>query len=277
MLKIDAHQHFWKFNAVKQAWINEEMAAIKTDFLPHHLEPLLKEQGFKGCIAVQADESEEENEFLLNLAQENSFIKGVVGWLDFLSVDMSNRLDYYSQFKLMKGFRYILQGQPQRDIMLSNVFKNNIQLLSKHQFTYDILIFPDQLRYATKLVEAFPNQPFVLDHMAKPLIKSGEIKQWKNDISELAKHENVYCKVSGMVTEADWQNWKYEDFLPYLDVVFNSFGANRLMFGSDWPVCYVAGAYQKVINIVQEYTSSLTKEEQACFWGENTIKFYQLL
>lgn len=277
MIKIDAHQHFWKFNAVKQAWINEEMAAIKTDFLPHHLEPLLKEQGFKGCIAVQADESEEENEFLLNLAQENSFIKGVVGWLDFLSVDMSNRLDYYSQFKLMKGFRYILQGQLQRDIMLSNVFKNNIQLLSKHQFTYDILIFPDQLRYATKLVEAFPNQPFVLDHLAKPLIKSGEINQWKNDISDLAKHENVYCKVSGMVTEADWQNWKYEDFLPYLDVVFNSFGANRLMFGSDWPVCNVAGVYQKVISIVQEYTSSLTKEEQACFWGENTIKFYQLL
>ncbi|TKB99215.1 amidohydrolase family protein [Pedobacter cryophilus] len=273
---IDAHQHFWKFNSLKQAWITDEMAALKTDSLPHHLMPLLKEQGIKGCVAVQADESEEENEFLLNLAQENSFIKGVVGWLDFLSEDISDRLDYYSQFKLMKGFRYILQGQQQRDIMLSDAFKNNIQLLSKHQFTYDILIFPDQLKYVTKLVAAFPNQPFILDHIAKPFIKSGEINEWKNDISELVKHENVYCKVSGLITEADWQNWKYEDFLPYLDIVFEVFGANRLLFGSDWPVCNVAGAYQKMISIVQQYTSSLTKAEQAAFWGDNAVKFYHL-
>ena len=273
---IDAHQHFWQFNAVKQAWINDEMAALKTDFLPHHLEPLLKEQGIKGCVAVQADESEEENEFLLNLARENSFIKGVVGWLDFLNEDISDRLDYYSQFKLMKGFRYILQGQKQRDIMLSSAFKNNIQLLGKHQFTYDILIFPDQLKYATKLVAAFPNQPFVLDHIAKPFIKSGEINEWKNDISELAKHENVCCKVSGMVTEADWTNWKYEDFLPYLDIVFEAFGSTRLLFGSDWPVCNVAGAYLKMISIVQQYTSSLTKAEQGSFWGDNAVKFYHL-
>ena len=273
---IDAHQHFWKFNSLKQAWINDEMATLKTDFLPHHLKPLLNEQSIKGCVAVQADESEEENEFLLNLARENYFIKGVVGWLDFLSEDMSNRLDYYSEFKLIKGFRYNLQGQPQRDIMLSNTFKNNIQLLSKHQFTYDILIFPDQLTFASKLVAAFPNQPFMLDHIAKPFIKSGEINQWKNDISELAKHENVYCKVSGLVTEADWKNWKYNDILPYLDIVFEVFGANRVLFGSDWPVCNVAGTYQKTISIVQQYTSSLTKAEQAGFWGDNAVRFYHL-
>ena len=275
-MRIDAHQHFWKFDAVKHSWINDEMAALRTDFLPHHLAPLLNEQGINGCVAVQADESEEENEFLLNLAQENSLIKGVVGWLDFLGADISERLDDYSQFNLMKGFRYILQGQAQRDIMLSDRFKKNIQLLAKHAFTYDILIFPDQLAYAEKLVSLFPNQAFVVDHMAKPLIKSGEINQWKKEMINLAKHENVSCKVSGMVTEADWGNWKYEDFVPYLEVVLNAFGSKRILFGSDWPVCNVAGAYPKMINIVKQYTAALTQAEQADFWGDNAIKFYHL-
>jgi L-fuconolactonase len=275
-MRIDAHQHFWKFNAVKHSWIDDEMAALRTDFLPHHLAPLLNEQGINGCVAVQADESEQENEFLLNLAQENPLIKGVVGWLDFLGADISERLDDYSQFDLMKGFRYILQGQVQRDIMLSDPFKKNIQLLEKHSFTYDILIFPDQLPYAEKLVSLFPNQAFVLDHMAKPLIKSGEINQWKKEMINLAKHENVYCKVSGMVTEADWSNWKYEDFVPYLEVVFNAFGSKRILFGSDWPVCNVAGGYSKIINIVKQYTADLTQAEQADFWGDNATKFYHL-
>lgn len=276
-MRIDAHQHFWKFDAVKHSWINDEMAALRTDFLPHHLAPLLNEQGINGCVAVQADESEQENEFLLNLAQENSLIKGVVGWLDFLGADISERLDDYSQFNLMKGFRYILQGQAQRDIMLSDRFKKNLQLLAKHAFTYDILIFPDQLAYAEKLVSLFPNQAFVVDHMAKPLIKSGEINQWKKEMINLAKHENVSCKVSGMVTEADWRNWKYEDFVPYLEVVFNAFGSKRMLFGSDWPVCNVAGSYSKMINMVKQYTAALTQAEQADFWGNNAIKFYHLV
>lgn len=273
---IDSHQHFWKYDAVKHSWIDDEMSALRTDFLPNHLAPLLSAAGVNGCVAVQADESEDENKFLLELAKENPIIKGVVGWLDFMGNDLSDKLDYYSHFNLIKGFRYILQGQVQRDIMLSAAFKKNIQLLGKHNYAYDILIFPDQLKYAEKLVSEFPNQAFVLDHMAKPLIKTGEIDQWKKDISALSKYENVFCKVSGMVTEADWKNWKYEDYFPYLDVVFQAFGTKRLLFGSDWPVCNVAGGYQKMMGIVQRFTSELSVTEQADFFGENAIKFYQL-
>jgi L-fuconolactonase len=273
---IDSHQHFWKYNAVKHSWIDDEMSALRTDFLPNHLAPLLKVAGVKACVAVQADESEDENEFLLDLAKNNPLIKGVVGWLDFMSNDLSDKLDYYSDFNLIKGFRYILQGQTQRDIMLNSAFKSNIHLLRKYNYVYDILIFPDQLKYAEKLVSEFPNQVFVLDHMAKPLIKSGEIDQWKKDITALAKHENVFCKVSGMVTEADWKSWKYEDYFPYLDIVFQTFGTKRLLFGSDWPVCNLAGGYPKMMGIVQRFTSGLGVSEQADFFGENAIKCYQL-
>ena len=273
---IDAHQHFWRFDSVRDSWIDDSMKLIQRDFLPPDLEPLLRQNGFTGCVVVQSDQSATENDFQLANADQHDFIKGVVGWVDLQAENVEERLDYYSQFKKLKGFRHVLQSDPKRDLMLQPSFKHGISLLSKYGFTYDLLIFPDQLKYATELVKQFPDQPFVLDHIAKPPIKSGDVEAWKYDITKLAGYNNVYCKISGMVTEADWQHCKQEDFKPYLDVVVNAFGVERVMFGSDWPVCLLASTYQQQLNIVQHYFSSFTQNEQNLFFGGNACGFYKL-
>jgi L-fuconolactonase len=276
MLKIDAHQHFWQFDPVRDSWIDESMPEIQRDFLPEDLEPILKQNGLNGCVVVQSDQSEAENEFQLKNAGKNSIIKGVVGWVDLCSSKVEERLEYYYQFKLLKGFRHVLQGEPDASFMLQKSFLNGISLLQKFDFTYDILIFPLHLQNAKTLVQNFSNQPFVIDHIAKPDIKNKNIADWKKDIQAIAKLENVSCKVSGMVTEADWKNWQPADFTPYLDIVFEAFGAKRVLFGSDWPVCNIAGGYEKMISIVQNYTSTLTQNEQELFWGGNAVQFYHL-
>jgi L-fuconolactonase len=276
MAHIDAHQHFWIFDPVRDSWINEEMAVIRRDFLPADLEPVLKENGMDGCIAVQADQSEMENDFLLGLASGNHFIKGIVGWVDLQADNIEERLDYYSRFDHIKGFRHVLQGEQDRALMLNPAFMHGISKLKTHGFTYDILIFPDQLQYVSKFVEAFPDQKFVIDHIAKPYIKDGKIDDWANDIRKVAKHNNLWCKVSGMVTEADWKNWKTEDFTPYLDVIFDAFDIDKVMFGSDWPVCKVAASYGKMKGILDEYTAALPATERAMFWGGNAIDFYNI-
>jgi L-fuconolactonase len=276
MLRIDSHQHFWNFDPEKFDWITEEMSLIKKDFLPGDLKYILQENYFDGCITVQVEQTEEENNFLLKAAQDNEFIKGVVGWIDLQSENIDERLAYYKQFERLKGFRHILQGEKKRDLMLSPDFKRGISLLNKFNFTYDILIFPDQLGFAKEIVKEFPEQKFVIDHLAKPYIKDGRIEEWKKDMEAIGSFENVYCKISGMVTEADWKNWKAKDFFPYLDVVVKSFGTNRIMYGSDWPVCLVAASYEQVLNIVREYFSSFSKNEQDLFFGGNAVKFYNI-
>ncbi|HVX26802.1 MAG TPA: amidohydrolase family protein [Parafilimonas sp.] len=276
-MKIDAHQHFWTYNEKEFDWINEEMKIIKRNFLPQDLEPLLNENKLSGCVAVQARQSEEENNFLLNLADENNFIKAVVGWVDLMDDNIEERLSYWQQQKKLKGFRHILQGEANRALMLETNFKNGISLLSRFNFTYDILIFPDQLKYALELVQLFPEQKFVIDHLAKPYIKTNEIEDWKNDIGKFKSCENVYCKVSGMVTEADWNNHLSQTFEPYLYVVAETFGTKRLMYGSDWPVCLVAASsYNEVFKIVEQYFSSFSKDEQENIFGNNAARFYNL-
>ena len=276
MPKIDAHQHFWIFDPVRDSWINDEMAVIQRDFLPADLEPVLQQNGIDGCVAVQADQSEIQNDFLLDLANYNDFVKGVVGWVDLRADNIEERLEYYSMFNLMKGFRHVLQGEADRALMLNADFMNGIGKLNKHGFTYDILIFPDQLPYVSEFVEAFPDQQFVIDHIAKPYIKDKKIDDWAADMKKVAQHKNLHCKVSGMVTEADWQKHKPADFMPYMDVVFEAFGADRLMFGSDWPVCLVAADYTAMKGIVEQYTATLSVTEQENFWGRNAVKFYNL-
>lgn len=276
MARIDSHQHFWKFDPVRDNWINDEMKVIQKDFLPDDLEPILKQNGFDGCVAVQSDQSEAENHFHFMNAEEFNFIKGIVGWVDLQAKTVEERLQYYFQFKKIKGFRHILQGEPQRDVMLQPAFMNGISLLQKYNFTYDILIFKDQLRYLPKFVSLFPDQRFVIDHIAKPVIKDGEIEEWTDDMKEVAQFENVYCKISGMVTEADWKNWKKEEFKPYIDTVVEAFGMNRIMFGSDWPVCLVAASYSQMLGIVEDYFASFSKDEQEKFFGVNAMKFYNL-
>jgi L-fuconolactonase len=276
-MRIDSHQHFWKFDPVRDSWINEEMKLIQRNFLPEDLEPVLKQNNLDGCVTVQSDQSEEENEFQLQNAAEHSFIKGIVGWVDLQSGNVEERLEYYSQFPKMKGFRHVLQGESQRNFMLRPAFMNGIGLLKKYNFTYDILIFPDQLTYTKEFVAAFPDQPFVIDHIAKPYIKDKKIEEWAKDIAALAKYPNVHCKVSGMVTEANWQNWEEADFTPYLDVVTESFGVDRILYGSDWPVCQVAASYSEMIAIVKNYYSSFSEDEQDAIFGENAVKFYNLI
>jgi L-fuconolactonase len=273
---IDAHQHFWKFDPVRDSWITDEMAVIQRDFFPGDLQPLLTKNNIDGCVAVQADQSEMENAFLLGLANQHDFVKGVVGWVDFQADDITDKLEKYSAHKKMKGFRHVLQGEKQRDFMLRPAFLNGIGKLYQFEYTYDILIYPDQLRFAADFVKRFPNQPFVVDHLAKPYIKVGEMDEWKREIEILARYDNVLCKISGMVTEADWKNWKKEDFTPFMDVVVKAFGPNRIMYGSDWPVCTVAGSYDQVFGIVRDYFSSFSKAEQQMFFGGNAIKFYNL-
>lgn len=273
---IDAHQHFWKFDPVRDSWIDADMAVLQKDFLPNDLMPHLQENNFEGSVVVQSTHSEEENLFQLDNAARHNFIKGIVGWVDLQATNVEERLTYYSSFNMMKGFRHVLQGEQQRDLMLSPGFMNGISRLERYGFTYDILIFPDQLTYIPQLVASFPEQKFVIDHLAKPAIKDKNIQDWKKGIEAIALYENVYCKISGMVTEGNWQHWKQEDFIPYLDVVVNAFGKKRIMYGSDWPVCNVAGGYEKMISVVKKYFSSFSNEEQQFFFGENAIQFYNL-
>ncbi len=277
MQRIDAHQHFWKFDPVRDNWINDDMSVIARDFLPDDLLPLLQQNNIDGTVLVQTCHMDVDNRFMLELADQHSLIKGVVGWVNLQSIKVEDKLKYYHErFPKMKGFRHVLQADPDDQLMLRDSFKNGISLLNKYNFTYDILIYPKHLKYAAQLVAEFPDQKFVVDHLAKPHIKAKEIESWKRDIEALSKNLNVYCKVSGMLTEADWYSWKTEDFTPYLDTVFNAFGTNRVMYGSDWPVCKLAGGYNRAMEILQIYTSRFSENEQAQFYGGNAIEFYNL-
>lgn len=275
-MPVDAHQHFWQFDPVRDSWIDDAMVVIQKDFMPEDLQTLLVENGFDGCVAVEAHQSEAQTEFLVEQANNNPFIKGLVGWVDLQAENISERLKHFSQFKIIKGFRHVLQGEPQRDLMLSPNFIRGIAALQQFDFTYDILIFPDQLIYAKNLVAQFPEQKFVIDHLAKPYIRKKGIKEWTLDIESIAKLPNVYCKVSGMVTEADWKGWEKENFRPYIDVVVENFGIDRIMFGSDWPVCLVAASYKEVVDIVKDYFSTFSADEQEKVFGGNAVSFYNL-
>ncbi|WP_369014019.1 amidohydrolase family protein [Flavobacterium anhuiense] len=273
--RIDSHQHFWKFDPVRDSWIDETMAVIQRDFLPEDLEPILKENQFEGCVAIQASQSEEETHFLLDLAAKNDFIKGVVGWIDLRNENIEGRLQFFSDQKKLKGFRHVVQGEAD-DFMYGTEFRNGIQALKKFNYTYDILIFERQLSAAISLVQDFPNQKFVIDHIAKPDIKSASINSWKRDIEEIAKYDNVWCKISGMVTEADWKNWKPEDLKPYLDVIFENFSVDKLMYGSDWPVLNVASDYHEVVKTLEDYIAEFSIDDQNKIWFENAKAFYKL-
>jgi L-fuconolactonase len=277
MQKIDAHQHYWQFDPVRDNWITEDMSVIRRDFMPADLQPLLERNEIDGSVLVQTCQDESDNQFMLQLAAENDFIKGVVGWVDLRASDVEDRLRYYKDnYPKMKGFRHVLQGEPDEKFMLRDDFKGGIGLLNKYDFTYDILIYPNHIKYASELVAEFPDQKFVVDHLAKPYIKRQEIDQWKKDMEYLSYYQKVYCKVSGMLTEADWYSWRTDDFNPYLDTVFNAFGTNRVMYGSDWPVCLLAGGYNRALEILQIYTSGYSPEEQEQFFGGNAISFYDL-
>jgi len=272
---VDAHVHFWKYNPIKDAWITDEMGLLQRNFFPQDLQPVLHENGVTGIIAVQADQSENETDFLLQLSNKSPFIKGIVGWVDLQNKNLEDKLLYWSEYPVIKGFRHIVQAESD-GFLRKEAFVNGIKLLKSFDFTYDILIYPNQLKEAIQFVNKYPNQKFILDHCAKPCIRDQKINEWKIEIKEIAKNENVYCKVSGLVTEAKWNEWKTEDLYPYLDVVFESFGTDRILFGSDWPVMLLSSTYNKWKNLLEKYMLQFSDEEKQKVFDTNAIKFYNL-
>jgi L-fuconolactonase len=274
-MRLDAHQHFWRYDPGRDGWITNEMAVLQRDFLPEDLLPQLAAHHLDSSIAVQADQSETETRRLLELAEAYPVSKGVVGWVDLRAPDCAARLEYFSRFERLCGFRHIAQAEPD-DFLARADFLRGIGRLQEFGFTYDILIYPRQLAAALQLVERCPGQPFVIDHLAKPLIKERQLAPWAQLMREIAAHPHVYCKVSGLITEADWRAWQPVDFQPYLDVAFEAFGSNRLMFGSDWPVCLLAGSYRQVVELVEAYTKDFTPEEKDKICGVNAQRFYRV-
>lgn len=273
---IDSHQHFWKYEPVKHSWIDDDMSVIRKNFLPSDLAKVYQENGINGCIAVQADQTLEETDFLIDLASKNDFIKGIVGWVDLRAENIEDVLEKYSQFKIVKGFRHVVQGEADHNFLLRPNFSRGISLLEKHNFTYDILVFPHQLGSVLEFVKKFPNQKFVIDHIAKPYIKDGYFEGWATMMTAIGKHENVSCKMSGMVTEADFSTWTPAQIQPYMNTVLEGFGSKRVLFGSDWPVCLIAGNYSKIKKLTTDFISQFSQIEQNSIMGNNAIEFYNL-
>jgi L-fuconolactonase len=275
-MHIDAHQHFWKYNPAEYDWIDDSMVAIRRDFLPEDLEPELERDDFQGSIAVQVRQTLEETRWLLELANRSSKILGVVGWVDLRSPDVRSQLSEVTRNPKLVGIRHIVQSEPDDHFLLRQDFLLGITSLEEFDLAYDILIYTKHLPVAAEFVERFPKQRFVLDHLAKPAIKIQEVESWAAGIRRLAAFPNVSCKLSGLVTEADWQRWKPEDFTPYLDIAFEGFGTSRLMIGSDWPVCLVAGSYNRTIDVVKDYLKQHNAEIREAVLGENARRFWKL-
>ncbi|WP_340401788.1 amidohydrolase family protein [Paenibacillus sp. FSL H8-0079] len=275
-MKLDAHQHFWEYNVADYGWIGEEMKAIRQSFLPEDLEPLLVQSGMDGCIVVQARQSLTETEWLLQLADRYECIKGVVGWVDLCSDEVRTQLELFASNPCLKGVRHVIQDEVDLKYVLREDFQRGISLLKEYDLAYDLLVSKEQLPYAVELVKAFPEQRFVLDHLAKPDIKSGILSPWKEALESLAAQPNAYCKLSGIVTEADWANWTPKDFTPYLNIAIEAFGAERLMFGSDWPVSNVSATYSDVYGLIITRINALPIADQQMILGGTCAAFYQI-
>ncbi len=260
-MKIDSHQHFWKYDPAQYPWMSDKLATLRRDFLPPDLAPLLKAQGIGGCIAVQARQSLEESRWLLKLADEYPFIQGVVGWVDLRANDVEKDLAALAAHPKFVGVRHVAQDEPDDRFLVGDAFLRGIAKLKQFDLAYDILIFPKQLPAAIELANRFPEQRFVLDHIAKPPIASGGLEPWQTRLRELARAQNVCCKLSGMATEAKWDAWRAEDFKPYFDIVADAFGPDRLMYGSDWPVCTLAAQYTEAFQLVENWLSSTRYSE----------------
>ena len=275
MIRLDSHQHFWRFERARDAWITDDMRAIRRDFLPADLAPALASNRIDGCIAVQADQSAAETRFLLDLARQHSFIRGVVGWVDLRSSELEATLEHLRGEPLLRGVRHVAQAEADDFLTRDDVIRG-IERIGRAGLTYDILIVERQMPAALSLTARLPDQPFVLDHLGKPAIREGRLEPWAGRLRELARRPNVCCKLSGLVTEADWTRWQPADLRPYLDVALEAFGPDRLMFGSDWPVCLVAAPYDRVLGVVADYTAALSVAEREAVFGGTAARVYEL-
>lgn len=274
--RIDSHQHFWKYSPSEHTWMTPEMGTLKRDYLPDDLRPLLDKVGFSGSIAVQARQNLAETSWLLSLAKDCSNIFGVVGWVDLQSPDVEHELKTFADNPHLVGVRHVVHDEPDDEFMLRPEFQQGIRLLTDFDLAYDLLLFPRHLKPAVELVKRFPEQRFVLDHSAKPRIAEGSFSPWREGLNELAQFPNVFCKLSGFVTEARWRNWTAGDIRPYLDIVTEAFGDKRLMIGSDWPVCTLSGSYQSTMGLVCRYIEQFSQEIQSDILGRNCARFYKI-
>ena len=276
MMYIDSHQHFWRYDAREYGWIDDSMKSLRRDFMPEDLETELERNGFHGCVAVQARQNLAETRWLLELAGRHPFTRGVVGWVDLRSPDLGLQLESLCDNSKLVGIRHIVQSEADDRFLMQTDFLRGIAMLEEFNLTYDILIYARHLPVTAEFVARFQRQRFVLNHLAKPDIRGREQATWSRGIREVAKFPNVYCKLSGLVTEADWDNWTEGDFAPYLDVAFECFGASRLMIGSDWPVCTVAGSYSRVVNVVKNYLQKFPSEVRESVLGKTARDVYRI-
>lgn len=274
-MKIDAHHHFWNYNPSEFEWIDDTMDILKRDYEPKQFNNVLVENNIDGSMLVQVNQNEAENDFFHEYALKNDFIKGTIGWVDLKSKELNTALEKYQTYKKLKGFRHIVQSEP-NDFLLDPSFIEGVKSLYLKNYTYDILVYHTQLKSVLNFVRQLPNNRLIIDHIAKPDIANQKISQWANYLKEIAKHPNVFVKVSGMVTEANWKTWKKEDFYIYLDYILDYFGTDRIVYGSDWPVCLLSATYQQQLEIVQTYFGKLSKNEQDKIFGLNAIEFYQI-
>lgn len=273
---IDAHHHLWIYNSVDYAWMDDSMDILKRDYLPADLETEMAEVGVTGTVVVQARQLLDETTRLLEMAEAHDFIKGVVGWLDLRSEKLRAQLDLFAPHPKLVGLRHVIHDEADENFMLRPAFLRGIEKLKDYDLTFDLLLFPKHLSRAVELVSMFPDQRFVLDHLSKPFIKAGILQPWKEDIEALAAQPNIWCKMSGMVTEAEAHKWRYEDFVPYMKTVRDAFGTDRIMLGSDWPVCRLAGEYEEVMAIPLDFFSELKASEKENILSRNAIDCYQL-
>ncbi len=275
-MKIDAHQHFWQYDSIRDSWVTDEMRVIKRDFVAEDLRPILKKNNIDGCVAVQASQSEEETQFLLDISKSHSFVKGVVGWVNLLGDDLDVRLDFYKNQNTFKGVRHILQAESE-GFMLDAKFIQGISRLNNYDFPYDILINESQLKEAYELIRLLPDMPLVIDHIGKPGIKHKSFDHWAKYMKVISKFDHVYVKISGMVTEASWKEWTVDNLKKYINFCLEYFGPKRLMFGSDWPVCLLAGSYDRVYRALLSCIEELTDAEQSHILGGTATEFYKLI
>jgi len=275
-MKIDAHHHFWKYDPQTYPWMNEKMEVLKVDYLPADLKKEISEAGIDAVVSVQADQSLRETDDLLNHAKLNDFILGVVGWLPLADPKVKDMMDRYSDNPLLKGLRHVVQDEPDHEFILNEHFNRGVHLIKDYEWVYDILIYERQFGPSIEFVDRHPKQVFVLDHIAKPRIEDGLIEPWKTQMFEIAKRDNVSCKLSGIATEANWNKWKKEDLIPYMEIALDAFGPSRLMFGSDWPVARLAVQYRDWVGICREFISSLSEDEQSLIEGKVASHVYGL-
>jgi L-fucono-1,5-lactonase len=275
-MKIDAHVHFWRYDRAQYGWIDDSMAALRRDFLPGHLRPEMDRAGIDACVAVQARQSIEETQWLLELADVDPFIVGVVGWVDLQADDVGAQIDQFCRQTKLVGLRHIVQSEADDRFLLKPAFCRGIALLGELDLAYDILIYPKHLAVAAEFVGRFKRQRFVIDHLAKPEIRSSEIREWEKGLRRLAEFPQVFCKLSGLITEADWRRWTPQQLRPYLDVAFDCFGPQRLMAGSDWPVCTLAADYARTMAIIGDYLADRPESVREAVLGGNAQRFWRL-